>query len=780
MKKKYTSMLSIAMAITMSMAFACGDKKGGESTSETLSSGEGYTSQESSMEEQSSVEDGSVNEEPEAPILPEYEPDPAPTSPIVATMPKIAVNKSNAYVIDENGALWSWGNAAKGLLGNGKTEDETIDNDVHAPQRIKEESAFLTLSASDTHAVAIDTEGRLWGWGTFDFGEINEFYEVFYPLQTLKNYRFKQVAAGFRYTLAIEEDGTLWSWGKNTYGTLGNGTTEEQDRALPITYERKFSYVTTDGMGAAYAIDTDGGLWTWGNRYSCGLGDGGTGASYSPKRILESEKIAQVTASTMTTFALTTDGRLYAWGRNEDYRLADGTTEKRLSPAPTLEEKRFTYIESSDSLTYAIDTQGRTWVWGSGVTGMGEECIFPTQLKMETELSKIACENATLALDKNGELWSWGGSGALTGDNRYQNILSPIPVLDEMRFSKVYIISGAAYAIDTEQRLWCWGAAGTSSEDSSLKRVLPDKRVQEFAMGDAHCLAIDDTGALWAWGSNGHGQLGNGTQKAVEGVIPVMPDKKFIKVAAAYNMSYAIDKDGGLWAWGHNYTGNLLGLSFLGTGKRDGYLLIPSQVLPGKKIAQVVTHGKTAFAIDAAGNLRGWGLDDFYMPNEIALKYDGMPIQLFEDTHFTAVSTYVADGIAYGHGSFAVDTEGKLWLVQGYDGGSGKSLLCDNQRLSSVAQGAVHALALTREGKLLAWGNNKHGQLGNGVTGGEYDVLSNTVVRVMQEKTFAYIAAGGYTSFAIDTEGKLYGWGQNNADTMGETISKNIPIKIIL
>ena len=764
MKKKHTSMISIIMSIMLLTTFSCNDKKWSESASEESSFSETSAYQESSAEEYSSVvdssiEDGLVDEEPEQPVLPEYEPDPAPTSPIVASGVKIAMTESNAYVIDEDGLIWAWGSALKGLLGNGKTEDTTVDNNAHTPQRIMHDGTFITLSASATHAVAVDTEGRLWGWGAFDFGEEDiKTYEVFYPVQTLKDYRFKQVAVGYRYTLAIEEDGTLWSWGKNTYGTLGNGTKEEQNRALPITYTTKFSYATTDGLGAAYAIDIDGGLWTWGTRYIYGLGDGTTNASYFPKRILENEQIAQVTASATETFALTTDGRLYAWGNNKTYRLADGTNENRLTPTFVLQEKRFTYIETGSSLTYAIDTQGKTWVWGNGITGTGEECIFPTQLNMETGLSEIVCEGATLAKDNNGEFWCWGATDALTGDKRYQNILSPIPVLEEMCFSKVYVLSGATYAIDTEQRLWCWGAAGRSGENGSLKQVLPDKKIVELAIGDAHYLAIDDKGALWGWGANHYGQLGNGTQNNIEEIIQIMPDKKFIKVAAGYNMSYAIDKNGNLWAWGYNDYN-----FYLGTGKRDVYLLTPTQVLPGKKIVQVVTHGTTAFAIDVAGNLRGWGLGDFYMPYEIWLEYDHMPMQIFENARFTAVSTYVKDGgVFYGEGSFAVDTEGNLWLVRGYDGGGDKPLLCDNQRLSSVAQGAQHALALTQEGKLLAWGNNKHGQLGNGVTGGEYDVLSDTVVRVMHEKTFVYIAAGGYTSFAIDTEGKLYGWGENN------------------
>ena len=40
--------------------------------------------------------------------------------------------------------------------------------------------------------------------------------------------------------------------------------------------------------------------------------------------------------------------------------------------------------------------------------------------------------------------------------------------------------------------------------------------VVELAAGNAHSLALDGTGDVWAWGSDGNGQLGDGTTASSE------------------------------------------------------------------------------------------------------------------------------------------------------------------------------------------------------------------------------------------------------------------------
>jgi alpha-tubulin suppressor-like RCC1 family protein len=62
------------------------------------------------------------------------------------------------------------------------------------------------------------------------------------------------------------------------------------------------------------------------------------------------------------------------------------------------------------------------------------------------------------------------------------------------------------------------------------------------------------SGQGWAWGSNGNGQLGNGT--TADSTMPVavtMPaGVTFTTIATGYEYSLALDTTGRVWAWGSN------------------------------------------------------------------------------------------------------------------------------------------------------------------------------------------------------------------------------------
>ncbi|KAL5118026.1 hypothetical protein ACEQ8H_004012 [Pleosporales sp. CAS-2024a] len=111
--------------------------------------------------------------------------------------------------------------------------------------------------------------------------------------------------------------------------------------------------------------------------------------------------------------------------------------------------------------------------------------------------------------------------------------------------------------------------------------------------------------------------------------------------------------------------------------------------------------------------------------------------------------------------------------------------LLTNHQVVRIATGGMHVLALTKDNKILSWGVNDSGALGrdtkNAVvptrdldadnsdsdsedeTGGLID-LEATPTAISDEHfppdtTFVDIAAGDSCSFAITTEGAVYGWG---------------------
>ncbi|XP_051559166.1 probable E3 ubiquitin-protein ligase HERC4 [Myxocyprinus asiaticus] len=108
--------------------------------------------------------------------------------------------------------------------------------------------------------------------------------------------------------------------------------------------------------------------------------------------------------------------------------------------------------------------------------------------------------------------------------------------------------------------------------------------------------------------------------------------------------------------------------------------------------------------------------------------------------------------------------EGKILLLERGNSCRPFRVLCDRQ-VTQVACGNQHSIALIRDGQLLVWGENSHGQLGLGKE--ERSTLSPQPLKSLCGIPLAQISAGGDHSFALSLSGVVFGWGKNNAGQLG-------------
>ncbi len=98
---------------------------------------------------------------------------------------------------------------------------------------------------------------------------------------------------------------------------------------------------------------------------------------------------------------------------------------------------------------------------------------------------------------------------------------------------------------------------------------------------------------------------------------------------------------------------------------------------------------------------------------------------------------------------------------------------------TAVAAGGQHTLAIGSDGNLYAWGDNGYGELGNGTT-----TSSTTPVEVHMPTGIhaVKIAAGLIDSLATGSDGKVYAWGDNGYDELGDgnTTDSSLPVKVSL
>jgi RHS repeat-associated protein len=92
-----------------------------------------------------------------------------------------------------------------------------------------------------------------------------------------------------------------------------------------------------------------------------------------------------------------------------------------------------------------------------------------------------------------------------------------------------------------------------------------------------------------------------------------------------------------------------------------------------------------------------------------------------------------------------------------------------------VAAGNDHALAASTDGRVFAWGSNNHGQLGNGTTAD-----AATPVQVSGLTGVVEVAAAGDSSFALTADGKVYAWGENDDGQLGDGTTTDSPSPVLV
>lgn len=84
---------------------------------------------------------------------------------------------------------------------------------------------------------------------------------------------------------------------------------------------------------------------------------------------------------------------------------------------------------------------------------------------------------------------------------------------------------------------------------------------------------------------------------------------------------------------------------------------------------------------------------------------------------------------------------------------------CDATRISA---GAGHALGVRVDGKLWAWGDNRHGQLGDGSKSD-----ASSLLQMALPLDARAVAAGRYHSVAVTVDGRAWAWGDNSWGQLG-------------
>jgi alpha-tubulin suppressor-like RCC1 family protein len=292
-----------------------------------------------------------------------------------STVRKVVSGQSHNIALDSSGSIWGWGDNAAGKLGDGTTTDRL------AAVRIYGLSEVTQIAAGSTHSLALRSDGTVWAWGENSYGQLGDGSTThrLVPTQVPGITNAVAVAGGWFHSIALLSNGTVLSWGYNFHGQLGDGTTIDHLTPAPV-YGITNAVKISAGSAGNTAILSTGRIARWGDNSWGQLGIGNTLTYRYPVYPASPVNVIQTADSqTNAVFALTGDGKLWAWGYNGYDQLGDGTSISRSLPVHLWAAPAgITQLAAGGGGSLVVTSAGRVWAWGT--IGYSLHYAVPTQL----------------------------------------------------------------------------------------------------------------------------------------------------------------------------------------------------------------------------------------------------------------------------------------------------------------------------------------------------------------------------------------------------------------
>ena len=334
--------------------------------------------------------------------------------------------------------------------------------------------------------------------------------------------RATAIAAGAWHTCALASAGGAVCWGYN------------EPRAV-AGLASGVAAISAGGYHAC-ALTSAGAVVCWGWNDSGQLGNGRQGCGdvrcSSPIPVAVSglgSGVAAIAAGGVHSCALTSVGGVVCWGDNSYGQLGDGTTTNRYTPvAVSGLSSGVVAIAAGGDHTCALTSAGAVVCWGYntyGQLGDGTTTTRLTPVAVSGLASGVAAISAgglhSCALTSAGGVVCWGyNGGGQLGDGTTTNRDTPVDV-SGLGSGVAAIAAGGVHscALTRAGGVVCWGSNGWGQlgDGTTTERHTPVavsglvSGVVAIAAGTEHTCALTSVGVVKCWGENASGQLGDGT-----------------------------------------------------------------------------------------------------------------------------------------------------------------------------------------------------------------------------------------------------------------------------
>ncbi|KAI9869748.1 MAG: hypothetical protein M1830_005127 [Pleopsidium flavum] len=431
-------------------------------------------------------------------------------------------------------------------------------------------------------------------------------------------------------------------------------------------------------------------------------------------------KKARITKNVIINTAPTTKLNVYVFGEGSCGELGLGTAKNaidvkrpRLNPKLSADTVGVVQLAVGGMHVAALTHDNKILTWGVNDQGaLGRDTAWEGKMKDMDDDKSDTSEESDSGLNPRESTPTAIPSGAFP---------------EGTIFVEVAAGDSSTFALTDDGLVYGWGTFRSNegilgfTADSHVQRTplhLPSlKKITHLVCGANHVLALNQNGAVFAWGSGQQNQLGRRVieRTRMNGLLPRqfgLPRNKTTYIECGAYHSFAIDKAGKVWSWGLNNYGETGIME--GAGEKDAAVLFPTVIdaLAGKEVTCIKGGAHHSIAVTKEGDCLVWGrLDGFQMGIDIAsLPTDAVVLDEREKPRILTIPTK----IPHLKAQFAT--------------------ACSD-----------HSIAITTEGQAYSWGFSANYQTGQG---SDEDVevatlIDNTAVR---GKKLNWAGAGGQFS----------------------------------
>lgn len=732
---------------------------------------------------------------------------------------QIVAGRNFSFAIDGDGSLWAWGENDPGKLGTGNTAT------AYTPVKVTGVTNLSGVAAGPRGAVAVTASGEIWAWGetlgssigpqpkrqtlpsattppTWATGSSARILAFAGTVGTVVWPATTKPETVFRYSLFVDGKRVAVVPGSERRAVVP-GLMPGRSHTVTIYAQDRAGNWSTQGLTAtafnwsgrlsaagnsSYMVQSDGQVMAWGENAKGQLGNGSLADAILPTPVNVPEQAVMVTSVGHRSLALGADGTAWEWG-SERAASVPVPEPRKVGGLPALSG-----LAAGPEATYGVGVDGRVWGW----QGVGASASVWAVGSVRRQRAVVSGQHV-MALDESGAL-------ALAGSDT--SLGRPITTMAQVGVGGPSIYPGAVLAVNDDGTVSAWGPEGTGVPVSGLADVTM------VARGGAHGMALRADGTVWTWGENSAGQLGDGstTNRTTPVKVPGLID--VVAIATGTSHSLAMTADGTVWAWGSNEHGQL------GDGTQtERHSPVPVSIYPDSTPPEWPGGATvTPSNLSATGVTISWpsASDDravasyhVYVNGLRSVRTSATSIAF---TTLLADESYVieieavdsasnasrrltlnvttpalssAEQVEYisltGTASFARTSAG-LWVWDHEPGWSTKSsdayidpVLEEPTGLVEVAVGGWHALGLTSDGTVWAWGSNETGQLGRGYATDRME----TSAPVPELSGVKQVAAADKYSVVLKNDGTVWSWGYGWRGGLGTGVALQLsPVQV--